>query len=795
VDGPDDLTWHHPDAVAGISSVADLGTLLRQLRRRQARQRKESALTYRELATTTGWAHGAIGNYLSGRSLPPTDRFDVLIRLLGATPAEQGVLATARDRVEERRRAASMRPADGVVEGPRQLPADVAGFTGRIGHLAELDRLLAADRRQPAVVIAVVSGTAGVGKTSLAIHWAHRVADRFPDGQLYVNLRGFDPGGQPMTAAEAVRGFLDALGVPVRRIPADLDAQVGLYRSLLAGRQVLIVLDNAVTAEQVRPLLPGAAGCAVVVTSRDQLHGLVAASAAHPVPLDVLTVDEARQLFGARLGAARIAAEPVVVDSLIAACARLPLALAIVAARAAIHPGFGLVDLVGELREGSARLDTWQAGDPTTDLRAVFSWSYRRLSPAPARLFRLLGLHPGPSIAAPAAASLVATTVDEVRTLLADLASAHLLTEFAPGRYTFHDLLRLYAAELADTIDSDVDRRTAQQRIFDHYLHTAYAATMVLKPQQLPIPIATRQPGVTPEEPTGREQAMAWFGAEDGVLIAAVGHAAEVGLDSHAWQLATTLTTFLDLRGRWHDWASVQTIAVSAAQRLADPLAQARTLRSLAGAMSFRQGGLDDALAYLGQALVLYGDLGNQAGEAQTHRSLGLLLAGRDRHREAIGHLRQACALSVGLDDRSGQAYALNAIGWCHAELREHRQAIASCQQAITLFEEIGDRHGEGGTWDTMGRTHHGASEYHQAVDCYRRGLVLSRQVGARATEAHTLEHLGDSLGSLGQPLDARAAWQEALDLFNELGDLDANRVRDKLHHDDVSHDVQPGPG
>jgi DNA-binding SARP family transcriptional activator len=316
---------------------------------------------------------------------------------------------------------------------PAQLPRDVPGFVGRMGDLAALDGLLSDSQAGRTVVISAIAGTAGVGKTALAVHWAHRVRDKFPDGQLYVDLRGFDPSGTVKSPAEALRGFLDALRVPAQRVPADLDGQAALYRSALADKRMLVLLDNARDADQVRPLLPDAPECLVVVASRNRLTGLTA-EGAHPILLDLLPVAEAEQLLARRLGAERVAAEPDAVDRIITRCARLPLALAIVAARAA-DVDVALATLADELDQAPGDLGSFAADDPRADVRAVFSWSHRALSGAAARLFRLLGLHAGPDFAAPAAASLVGQPVERVEALLAELTRAHLITEHAPGRF------------------------------------------------------------------------------------------------------------------------------------------------------------------------------------------------------------------------------------------------------------------------------------------------------------------------------------------------------------------------
>lgn len=365
---------------------------------------------------------------------------------------------------------------------PEQLPADVRGFTGSAGYLTWLDSLLSTEDRPNSIVIAAVSGTAGVGKTALAVHWAHQVKDRFPDGQLYVDLRGFGPTELTMTPSEAVRGFLDALGVSRSRVPDSLAAQVGLYRTLTANRRMLVVLDNARDVEQVRPLLPGTPSALVLVTSRNQLTSLVAVEGAHLLTLDVLSMVEARELLAQRLGADSVATDPDAVDAIINACARLPLALAIVAARAQLT-AFPLATLAGELRNAGHRLDALDAGDRASQVRVVFSWSYAALTPPAARLFRLLGLHPGPDFSAAAAASLAGHQPSETRPLLTELAGGNVIVEHVPDRYAFHDLLRAYATDLTHTLDSSEQRHAATTRMHDHYLHTARNKAQLLSPR------------------------------------------------------------------------------------------------------------------------------------------------------------------------------------------------------------------------------------------------------------------------------------------------------------------------
>jgi len=638
------------------------------------------------------------------------------------------------------------------------------------------------------VVISAIAGTAGVGKTALAVHWAHRAARRFPDGQLYINLRGFDPGGPMVDPGTAMQGFLAALSVPTERIPTDPDAQAGLYRTVLADKRMLIVLDNARDATQVRPLLPGAPNCLVLVTSRNQLAGLVAATGAHCLRLDLLTPDEARDLLTQRLGSRRIEAEPDAVATLISLCAYLPLALALVAARAVTNPQLSLAALAAELHDTGTRLDALAADDPTTDPRAVFSWSYTAVSPPAQRLFRLLGLHPGPDISAAAAASLAALTPSRARPLLAELTTASLIAEHRPGRYTFHDLLRGYATHLAETIDTDQQRHTATGRILDHYLHTATTADRLLDPTRDPLPLAPPRTGVTSERLGDYAQALGWFTAEHQVLLAAVDLAAGTGFDTHTWQLAWTLWPFLDGRGHWHDLVSVGQAAVAAAQRLADPTAQIRARRSLGHAYT-QLGRFDDAHTQLRQALDLATHAGDQTQQAQTHLNLGLLWGHQGQPAQAMPHAQQALRLHQATGDQVGQAQALHAVGWYHTLLGEHRQALTYCQQALTLNQQLGRRYGQAATWDSIGHAHHHLGQHTQALTCYQHALTLNRDLGDRYGEADTLTHLGDTHHATGNPQAAHDAWQQALTILDDLDHSDAAQVRAKLAGLDPSTD------
>jgi tetratricopeptide (TPR) repeat protein/transcriptional regulator with XRE-family HTH domain len=677
---------------------------------------------------------------------------------------------------------ATASPAAPAAAVPRQLPAAVADFTGRAAELAALTRMLdAAEAGKPGtVVISAIGGTPGVGKTALALHWAHRAAGRFPDGQLHVNLRGFDPTGVPTTPAEAIRGFLDALGVRPERIPAAPEAQAALYRSVLAKRRVLVMLDNARDEQQVRPLLPASPGTMVLVTSRNQLAGLAAADGARLITLDVLSPEQAVHLLTARLGAARASAEPGAVGEIAGLCAYLPLALAVAAARAAARPRFPLAALAAELSKSADRLDALDAGDPAASVQAVFSWSYRQLSSDAARMFRLLGIHPGPDISVPAAASLAAIAKPEARRLLRELARAHLIADHATGRFAFHDLLRAYAVSQALATDTQPERDAAIGRLLDHYLHTAYAGARLLTPSRDLISLAAPGPGVTPETLAGYAQATAWFEADQQVLLAAIVLAAETGFDVHAWQIPWTMAGFLNRRGHWPEWAVSQRTAVAAATRLGDTSGQALARRSLASACR-GLGEYDQALSHLKECLRLYRQLGDRIGEARVHQSLGTLAEIQSRSADSLGHHEQSLRLFQAVGHQIGQAEQLNNVGWSHAVLGDYRQALPFCQQSLTLSSGIGHRDYEASSWDSLGYIQHQLGNLREAAACYRRALRLFRELGDRRPEAVVLTHLGDACQAAGELARARKAWEQALAILEDLQHPGADHVRAKL--------------
>jgi DNA-binding SARP family transcriptional activator/tetratricopeptide (TPR) repeat protein len=661
---------------------------------------------------------------------------------------------------------------------PMQLPMMPAAFAARERELEALDGLARrVDERTTTVVVSAVHGTAGVGKTTLALHWGHRAARLFPDGQLYVNLRGFDPGGRAMDPADALRRFLESLGVSASGVPADPEARAALFRSRLAGRRMLIVLDNARDVAQVRPLLPGAPGCLVLVTSRNQLTGLVAADGAVPVSLDLLTPDESRRLLAGRIGVERATAEPAALEEIVARCVGLPLALAVVAARAITRPRTSLATLAAELRTVDSGLTALAGGDDEyTDVRAVFSWSYRALSPPAAELFALFGLHPGPDVTAAALASMAARPMAEVGALLTELTRANLVGETTAGRYGCHDLLRAYAAELAGQSDSG----DATLRMLDHYLATGFAAAMVLDPLRKPIEVAPLAVGVAPENVDGHEEARAWFAVERPVLLAAVNRAVETGHDVHVWQLAWTLNHILDFGGHWQEYAAVAEAAVAAAERLGDDDAESRTLRNL-GVAYINSDQYEQGEKVLERALELTSRMGDDYAQAYVHRFMAAAVGQQERHADAIEHARQSLALFEPAGNMRGVALALNAIGWHRAQLGEFTEALEPCQRALEIFRGLDDLNNVAHTLDSVGYIHHHLGRYAEAVEDFREAATLLRRLANQRYEATTLVKLGETYRCLGDLDAARATWTEAVRILAELGVPEVEDARAKL--------------
>jgi DNA-binding SARP family transcriptional activator/tetratricopeptide (TPR) repeat protein len=647
---------------------------------------------------------------------------------------------------------------------PAQLPLSPSDFVGRSRELGALDVLAAGGR---STTVTVLTGGAGTGKSALAVHWAHRAAAQFPAGQLFIDLCAFGPDEHVVTPAEALRRFLEALGVARDAIPAQLDARAAKYRSLMAGRRMLVVLDNARDTAQVRPLLPGTAGCSVVVTSRNQLTGLLVCDGGRPIAVDLLPPEEAVWLLAGRLGDDRIAAEPQAVGEIVDRCGRLPLALAVVAARAAARPGQPLADCVGGLGDPA---------DPSTDLRTVFSWSYRALPEPAARLFRHLGRHPGPHVSTAAAASLASCSPEGVREQLAVLIGAHLASEPSTGRIAVHDLLREYAAGLLDP----AERAAADRRLIDHYLHTARSADQTLEAAREPVPVEPPSPGVVVMDFADHAAALEWFDGERAALLDAVQRAAQCELDTRVIQLAWTLTDYLERRGEWSSLVLVQRLSLAASTRRGDLPAQVDALRSIARA-AFRSQRFVDAHAPLLQALDLTERIGDRAGQARIYHNLAMMWDEQDRTDEAIWHVRQALDLYREVDDKRGQALALNGLGWCHGRLGDHAAALSAGREALTLLQTIGERSGEADAWDSVAHAYCHLGDIPAAIRHYRQANELYRELGHRYREADSLTRLGEAYEAGDDRRAALDAWRRALAIFNDLGHPSAEPLRARI--------------
>ncbi|HEV7899567.1 MAG TPA: tetratricopeptide repeat protein [Planosporangium sp.] len=747
--------------------------------------RRRLGLTQEDLAARTGVSVRSISDIEACRTARPRQG---TVRLLADAfglggPDRDRFFESALSAVSEQ--ASTAGPGDVSAEtqrrqarpAPAQLPADVPAFTGRGAELAQLDALLidagireTAGEAQSTVVISAVSGTAGVGKTALAARWAHRARGRFPDGQVYVNLRGYDP-DQPMSAADALARFLTALGVAGPDIPVEVDERAARYRTEISDRRILIVLDNASSVEQVRPLLPGTGSCAVMVTSRDSMAGLVAVNGAHRLDLDLLPEADAVALLR-RLVGPRVDAEPDAAAALANQCVRLPLALRVAAELAVSRPTIPLSELVAELADQQRRLDLLDAGgDPRAAVAAVFSWSYRHLAPDAAHTFRLLGLHPGPDLDAYVTAAVADTGLDQARHTLDQLTRAHLVQSTSPGRYDMHDLLRAYATRLATAGGAADDPRAALGRLFDYYLAAAAAAMDRLYPAE-----AHRRPRIPPAAtPTpvlaDPDTARAWLDVERPCLAAVAGYAAAHGWPRHAVRLSATLYRYLS-GGHYTDALVVHGHARTAARQAGDSAGEAQALNGL-GAVHMQLGRYEPAAEHLQQAITLFREAGDQVGQARALGNLGSLEAQLGRHAPATGHHERALALFRRAGDRVGEAHALNCLGIIEQRLGRYWLAADHHEQALAVYRQAGDRIGEAWVLNNLGVAEVGLGRHGPAADHHQHALALYRQLGNRTGEAWALNNLGTVHARLGRPEQAAEHYRQALTLFREIGDRD----------------------
>ncbi|MCP3803796.1 tetratricopeptide repeat protein [Allokutzneria sp. A3M-2-11 16] len=642
---------------------------------------------------------------------------------------------------------------------PHQLPSAPGTFTGRRAELTTLDR----------GTLTVISGAGGTGKTSLALHWAHLDPNRFPDGQLYVDLRGFDPDHEPVRPDVALRGFLDALGVPPDTLPEEFTDRVALYRDLLADRNALVVLDNAHNVEQIDRLLPGDGECTVVVTSRDRMSGL---PGARLLTLDALDPGDARELLASRLGEDRLAAEPEAADELIALCAGLPLALGVVAARVATSPWLGLAELARSLRKDRSRLDGLRIGDSRVDLRAVFSWSLRGLSAAATELFGLLGLVPGREIGRSAVAALTGSDT----AALDELENANLVTRSTSDRYRMHDLIRLYAKEIVTGSPEDALRRWV-----DFHAHSAYAVERTLFPRRAPITMEPPVPGCVPAAFDDIESAMEWMDTEHQNAAAAQTLAAEFLWHNRVWQIARAMDTYFWRRGLQSERIALWSAGLRSAEAVGDVDARVLCLRSASDAYA-RIDEHDTALRLVEQALELAEE---PEVVAHIHYSLVSTCDRHGDHERGLAHAEAALLVYQGLGKPALHAQGHIAVGWCLIKLGgRHEEARWHCEEALALYRAHGDRGGEAGALEGLGMLAYDAHRYAEALTYFQQARNLSVRLGNLYVEADVLEHIGETYTALGRHREAKDAWERAVESFTAQNrGREAQRVLSLLHH------------
>ncbi|MFD7655540.1 ATP-binding protein [Actinosynnema sp. NPDC059797] len=655
---------------------------------------------------------------------------------------------------------------------PAQLPGDVPDFVNRTAEVARLDEAVAGGvGGAPAAGTYVVTGTAGVGKTSLVVHWAHRARRHYGDGQLYVNLRGYDPGPR-VAPEEALDRFLRALGVPPKGIPRELEDRAALYRSRLSDRRVLVVLDNAATAGQVRPLLPGGASCLTLVTSRSRLSGLVARDGARRVRVDVLTPREAVVLLRSIMANYRPDDREEDLVELARLCARLPLALRIAAERASSRPLMPLRELIADLRDESALWDALTAEDDeeADAVRSVFAWSYRALPAPAAKLFRLLGLHPGPDFGIPAAAALIGAGHAVARHLLDLLVGTHVLEQHAPGRYRFHDLLRAYALDRTGREEAAEDRRAALERLLSWYLLTAARAAEAISPLNRGLALDPPVPGVHPAVFGDAGEALRWYEDERANLTAATRAARAAGLLAPAWRLPAVLVNIYARHNPFDDWIATTGIGLEAARALGDRRGEALLLDSLAMA-HLQSHRLAEAHRRQRDALAVQEEIGDRSGAADSTTALGLIAWRGHRLAEARAHFERALAIHRELREPRGVATALANIAMVDHDLGRDERAVVGLREALAVYRELGDRFYEGNALHFLACALRELGELDEARVAVEAALDVAVAEGSAAVEGFWLLELARVRRAAGRPDEALTACQRAAVIQRRLGD------------------------
>lgn len=776
--------------MAELPTAGESGDSSRAFGERLRTLRTERGLSLADLSARVHYSKGYLSKVENGDK-PPTVQLargcdqalgadGGLLRLLIGMPSTPQATGVPRPAKATTRRDARPRPA--------QLPAAVADFTGRGNEIGQLDAMLST-RAAGGMLIVMIEGLGGIGKTTLALHWAHKLRSRFPDGALFADLRGYHPTGAPAAPADLLAGFLRSLGVAPDAVPPDDADRATLFRSLMDGKRMLLVLDDASDAEQVEPLLPGSSGCLVLVTTRTRLSGLVVRHGARRLGLTGLPDPEAAALLAGIVGQARVAAEPEATAELVGRCANLPLALRIVADRAASRPSRPLADLVAELRGEGDRLDVLSTtGDDSTAVGSVFSWSYKALPEPAARLFRLLGLFPGLEPSIPAAAALLGTDTDHTRRLLDGLAAAHLVEESGSDGYRVHELVRLYAADRVRDEDSDAVRDAALARLVTWYLHTVDAADRMLMPQRWHQPLETRSV-VAPLDFADHAAAMTWCDTQLPTIVRLTHDAAERAMHDLSWRLPTTLMGFLSLRGLWADLIDTHEVALAAARATGDLLGQAIVLNNL-GIAKANTGLPEHAHTMLCQALLLRKEIGDERGQAAVSNNLGVLHRQSGEFNTSAAYHDQAITLFRQVGDEVGEGQSLNNLGRTHVSMGQLNDAIECYQRALDVLVGIGDLLGQAETLDSLGSAYQVMGDHAAAVDCHLRSVLMFRELGDRTGEANGLDNLGSALDGEGSAALAQDSWRQALALFSDVDPIRARQVGQRLAALDIATDV-----
>lgn len=705
---------------------------------------------------------------------------DLLVATLRALGLDDEAVDRWREaylRIQRDAKATAPEPAPARA-GRNFLPADVADFTGRAEETDAVLRAMGDDSRR-VVTISALDGMAGIGKTTLAAHAAHLLAAGHPDGQLFVDLYGHTPGRDPLDPNVALRRLLIQLGVDPAAIPHELEDRAALWRAETAGRRAVVLLDNAATVQQVRSLLPGAGACSVLITSRQRLIGL---EGAEILSMRVMTEADAVELFERIAGPSRTSGQRQAVVEAVGLCGFLPLAIRIGATRLRHRPAWSVADLVARLRDQRKRLA--ELSTPDQAVAAAFGISFQQLDADARTMFRLLGLHPGPDLDAPAAAALAGLAVDKAERLLEELLDAHLLEQQTVGRYTFHDLVRAFAVERAAQEETEQARAAATRRMIDYYLHSAhgagtlsYATHSSWPHLQLPEP----SPVVAPIGLADRDHALSWYSVEYPVLIAVTVKAAASGFNAEAWQLASVISCYLLQAGLWRELLAVNEVALAAGQLAGDTKGQAHAHHWL-GQLHRSEGRHAQAHEHLRKALELFQVVGEPVLVGQSLLDIALTYGEQALFSEAVEYSRRGLELFRSNQDRVGEGRALNSVGWYLCMLGEYAQALGYCEQALMLAREAGSLHVEASTLDSIGFIYYSWGNYAAALRNYSDALHVRRLKGDYFLQAHALTMLGDTRLAMGEPAAAKELWQQALVILDNLAHRDAAGVRKRLN-------------